>query len=216
MRRPGGQEEFRRTEREVRAVRGITPKSTLQFAGAGHVGTASVRGMPVLQRLRDAGYHVWPFDPPRLPLVVEIYPRALTGSVVKSRSGDRGAFLSGAMPDSELRVRAASTEDAFDAAVSALAMSEALDEIALLDREPAYALEGKIWTPRAAPRLAPARALTIPRHAVEQTLDEEPLVAALEQIAGQLDRLLEAVAEISAKLDVANERLADLNRSQWS
>ena len=50
-------------ERAAR-VRGIAPKSVFQIGGAGSVGTASLRGMPVLQRLREAGFAVWPFDRP--------------------------------------------------------------------------------------------------------------------------------------------------------
>jgi hypothetical protein len=37
-------------------VRGIGPKSVFQIGGAGSVGTASLRGMPVLRRLREAGF----------------------------------------------------------------------------------------------------------------------------------------------------------------
>jgi len=78
-------EGFRKTDRSIR-VGGISPKSPLQVGGAGAVGTGSVRGMPVLRRLQSAGLSIWPFDPPRLPMVLEIYPRLLTGPVTKPRS----------------------------------------------------------------------------------------------------------------------------------
>jgi len=86
-------EHFRETDRSCEPVAGITPKSVFQIGGAGAVGTASIRGMPYLGRLREAGFSVWPFDPPRLPLVVEIYPRALTGEVNKSDAGARTEYL---------------------------------------------------------------------------------------------------------------------------
>jgi len=47
----------------------------------------------------------------------------------------------------DVRRLAAASEDAFDAAVSALAMAAAEELLALPD-EPGYALEGKIWQPR--------------------------------------------------------------------
>jgi len=49
----------------------------------------------------------------------------------------------------DLLERAAGSEDAFDAAVSALAMSEHEAELRTLDppADPVYAIEGKIWQP---------------------------------------------------------------------
>src|SRR5690606_29646039 len=51
---------FRRTEQDYRS-RGHQAKSVFQIGGAGAVGTGSLRGMPVLHRLRRAGFTVWPF-----------------------------------------------------------------------------------------------------------------------------------------------------------
>jgi hypothetical protein len=153
VRKPPGREELRRTEREVRAVRGIAPKSALQVAGAGHVGTATVRGMPLLERLRAAGFHVWPFDRAAFPLVVEIYPRVLTGAVNKSSFAERCEYLRATFPElpTELAVRAMQSDDAFDAAVSALVMSRHAAQFASLppvhDRQ--RQLEGLIWEPPA-------------------------------------------------------------------
>jgi hypothetical protein len=81
--------QFRRTEQDVGVTAGIRPKSVFQIGGAGAVGTESLRGMPILLRLRDAGFAVWPFDDVHLPLVVEIYPRLLTRAVNKSRRDSR-------------------------------------------------------------------------------------------------------------------------------
>ena len=54
-RRPIGPQQLRRTEATIAAVGGIRPKSTFQIGGAGSVGTGSVRGFPVLARLRAGG-----------------------------------------------------------------------------------------------------------------------------------------------------------------
>ena len=128
------------------------PKSVFQIGGAGAVGTGSLRGMRHLADLADAGFSIWPFDDPGRPLAVEIYPRALTGPVLKSRHRARREYLArrfGAQ-DEVMRERAAGSEDAFDAAVSAIVMARHREEFAAL---PAFApgspqrLEGEIWTP---------------------------------------------------------------------
>ena len=124
--RPDLPDHFRQTERAVPPVRGITPKSTFQVGGAGAVGTGSLRGMPFLLTLRAAGFAIWPFDPPRFPLVVEIYPRLFTGPVVKRSASARASYLEVLTPalPCALRVRAESCEDAFDAAISAIEMGK--------------------------------------------------------------------------------------------
>jgi predicted nuclease with RNAse H fold len=142
------QQELRRTEREVRAP-GFQPKSVFQLVGAGQVGRGSLYGMQALHRLAASGFRMWPFDAPGLPLVVEIFPRLLTGAVTKNRQRDRERYLAAlAMPPAFRRL-AATSEDAFDAAVSALVMAASVDELLGLRHEPDYALEGKIWQPRA-------------------------------------------------------------------
>jgi len=101
--------------------------------------------------LSDADFSIWPFDPVRLPAVVEIYPRLLTGEVVKSRPEARDVYLRGNYPglSHAAKVEAASSEDAFDAAVSALVMWEHREE--LLDLKQAadqtVLREGWIWAP---------------------------------------------------------------------
>jgi hypothetical protein len=143
--------QFRRTEGERMPVRGIAPKSVFQVGGAGAVGTGSLRGMPWLRDLADAGFAIWPFDDARLPLALEIYPRFLTGRVTKSSARARELYLAqrfGA-EDRALLACAAASEDAFDAAVSALVMSRHADAIARLraDDDATYRVEGRIWTP---------------------------------------------------------------------
>ena len=145
------QDHFRATEQSLSDAHG-RPKSVFQVGGAGAVGTGSIRGMALLPRLRKAGFAIWPFNPPSLPLVVEIYPRALTGPVVKSLTAARRQYLDvwGWPRDPALRARVAATEDSFDAAVSARQMALHATEFAdlpapsQLDR-----VEGRIWLPEA-------------------------------------------------------------------
>ena len=149
--RPEMREHFRLTEREAESVAGVRPKSVFQIAGAGAVGTGSLRGMPFLAQLQDAGFAIWPFDESRTATVVEIYPRLLTGSVVKSDPEARHAYLRARFPDldSEIARRAASSEDAFDAMVSALVMWRHRDELRTLApaTDETTRLEGGIWVP---------------------------------------------------------------------
>jgi hypothetical protein len=125
----------------------VLPKSVFQIGGAGAVGTGSIRGMPYLLTLAESGFGIWPFSE-RWPQVVEIYPRALTGPVNKSKWSTRHAYLLQRFPEQpmDLLERAAGSEDAFDAAVSALAMSEQLRTLPP-PADPVYAIEGKIWQP---------------------------------------------------------------------
>jgi hypothetical protein len=149
--RPDLPAHLRRTEASLAAVGGIRPKSSFQIGGAGSVGTGSVRGFPALARLQDAGFAIWPFDAPAPPPVaLEIWPRAFTGPVVKSDAAARATHLEAAHPhvSGALRDAAVASEDAFDAAVSAIVMSHhesqlrALPAIDAADRE-----EGWVWSP---------------------------------------------------------------------
>jgi hypothetical protein len=142
---------LRVTEAAFGVVGGVRPKSTFQIGGAGSVGTGSIRAFPVLARLRSAGFAIWPFDAARLPLAIEVWPRACTGAVVKSNAGERTTLLDQRFPglDPELRARAISSDDAFDAAVTALVMAARADEFPGL-RPPGDAaarLEGWAWMP---------------------------------------------------------------------
>ena len=149
-RRPEGLIEWRRTEVTCREM-DLRPRSVFQVGGAGAVGTGSLRGMPLLHRLTAAGFSVWPFDDPALPMVVEIYPRALTGPVTKSCRPCRERYLQSCYPalNDEWKATAASSEDAFDAAVSALQMArhvKALEQLPVIN-DPTLRLEGLIWHP---------------------------------------------------------------------
>ncbi len=134
--RPGqrrGDEVQLRTCEEGWNVRGIVPKSVFQIGGAGAVGTGTIRGIPLLSRLRDGGWAIWPFDEPSTHLVAEIWPRLLTGPVAKSSPIERRAWLDAhATLPAPMANRAASSEDAFDAAASALVLSRCNDLAATL------------------------------------------------------------------------------------
>lgn len=138
---------YRRTETEGYAAQ---PKSVFQIGGAGAVGTGSIRGMPHLLALAEHGFGVWPFSD-GWPRAVEIYPRALTGKVKKNSWAERHAHLFRRFPGqpADLLERAAGSEDAFDAAVSALVMSEHGAELQSLapTTDPVYGIEGRIWLP---------------------------------------------------------------------
>jgi hypothetical protein len=125
-------------------VRGIGPKSVFQIGGAGSVGTASLRGMPVLLRLREAGFAVWPFDRAGFPMVVEMYTRLNTGPVRKSNATARAAYLL-----KKRKERARGSEDAFDALVSCMAMTARRGEFAglAMPKDPEYRVEGWTWAP---------------------------------------------------------------------
>jgi hypothetical protein len=151
--RPPLVEEYRVTERALGSVAGIRPKSVFQIGGAGAVGTGSLRGMPFLGRFADAGFSIWPFDPPAPNVVVEIYPRLLTGAVVKSSDEARRTYIerlvaAGSVPP-ELASAAVSTEDAFDAAVSAVVMSTHDGSLTGLPQatDMTTLLEGAVWVP---------------------------------------------------------------------
>jgi hypothetical protein len=150
-RRPALPSHLRVTEVAIASPGGVRPKSTFQVGGAGSVGTGSIRGWPVLTRLRSAGFAIWPFDHARFPLAVEVYPRACTGAVVKSDPAARAALLKERFPElpGSLRVLAVGSEDAFDACVTALVMDAHADGFAELawPADRARRLEGWAWVP---------------------------------------------------------------------
>jgi hypothetical protein len=143
---------LRRTEAAVPRVRGVAPKSVFQIGGAGAVGTGSIRGMPLLHALSTTGATIWPHTRGSAPLiVVEIYPRLLTREVYKSSASHRESLLEERYPALAPvhRALAVASEDAFDAAVSALVMSEHVEDFERLPDEPdpELRLEGRIWHP---------------------------------------------------------------------
>ena len=140
---------FRATEARASGIVGSQPKSVFQIGGGGAVGTGSIRGMPHLLTLHEAGFSVFPFDAPALPLILEIYPRILTGPVVKTDRDHRLAYLKDGFPEmtAEQLAAAASGDDALDAAISAVMMARNLEGILGLERseDPVERMEGRIW-----------------------------------------------------------------------
>jgi hypothetical protein len=139
------------------AARGTQPKSPFQIAGAGHVGTGTLRGIPYLPLLREQGFRIWPFHSPGAYTVVEIYPRYFTGPVIKSRSLARRKRLFELREEHPLyarlsvqqQTRSEMSENAFDALVSAIEMwrrKEALTTLAAAEDETTL-LEGSIFAP---------------------------------------------------------------------
>lgn len=142
---------------------GITPKSPFQIGGSGSVGTGSLRAMPWLMKLREAGFRVWPFegaaldkDRPR-PLLVEMYTRLLTGSVKKSNAVARREYLLNKKKTDAAYAglsrgvieKARGSEDAFDALVCCVEMVRWRDEFAGLraTRDAVLRLECETWRP---------------------------------------------------------------------
>jgi hypothetical protein len=148
-------------------VKGITPKSPFQIGGSGSVGTGSLRAMPFLLRLREAGFRVWPFESASFsgerskPLLVEMYTRLLTGAVAKSNALARREYLLkkkkmdagyaglySKLPRAVL-AKAMGSEDAFDALVCCMEMVRWQGEFAGLraTRDVGLLLEGITWRP---------------------------------------------------------------------
>ena len=145
----------RRTEGALQ-LQGLQPKSVFQIYGAGAVGTGTIRGLPWLLSLKDAGATIWPFDPIALPTVVEIYPRSLYGAEVINNKkpigrNSRRKYLDSNYPQIELHWRdiMIGNDNAFDAGVSALVMAAHTDSFHNLQRatDPTTSLEGEIWHP---------------------------------------------------------------------
>ncbi len=136
-------------------------RSTFHAGGNGTVGLQSIRGMPFLAELRRAGVAVWPFDAPDpgSPVVVEIFPRMIARRLAP-RPSIRGpvfrARVVEALPDGALagppraRDLALASQDAFDAAVSAIALSRGPGAGLLAPAGEVVAREGWIWGVRAA------------------------------------------------------------------
>jgi len=144
-------------------MRGITPKSPFQIGGAGSVGTASLRAMPVLLKLHDAGFRVWPFEHAAVdakqpkPLLVEMYTRLMTGAVAKSNERARKSYLAAKRRNDAVFAgltravlqKAEGSEDAFDALVSTMEMVRYAGTFASLraTKDPVLRLEGITWRP---------------------------------------------------------------------
>jgi hypothetical protein len=140
---------------EAAKVRGIAPKSPFQIGGAGAVGTGTLRGIPLLPELVNGGFSIWPFHRVKLPMVVEIYPRLLTGEVKKGNAEERAKYLKRkrkegvayASISEDVLAKARASEDAFDALVSVMEMSARRGDFPQLEpsTDAVTLLEGAVW-----------------------------------------------------------------------
>jgi hypothetical protein len=142
---------FRQTDRDVSAGH-IRPKSPFQLGGAGAVGTGSLRGIPILHRLHQAGFSIWPFTQPGFPLALEIYPRLFTGPGNKNDPHFRTQHLTDPAYNDlpkEVLTKARDSEDAFDALCSIIGMKNHAQDFGALQpaTDPDPRLEGIIWQP---------------------------------------------------------------------
>jgi len=105
--------------------------------------------MPHLLELQDAGFSIWPFDRAGWPKVIEIYPRLFTERLIKTSRTARNSYLMGYEWNQQLRASAVKSDDALDAAVSAVVMARHGPDLAELKQVPlgAAVLEGLIWHP---------------------------------------------------------------------
>ena len=146
---------FRRTD--TFATPGIQPKSPFQLAGAGHVGTGSLRGIQLLPEFKRQGFQIWPFQAPGPYTLVEIYPRVFTGPVNKSSSLARRARLQALRAEHPMYTRLNERQitscelnaNAFDALVSGIEMWRRKDIFELLPaaQDEVTLLEGTIFAP---------------------------------------------------------------------
>jgi hypothetical protein len=130
-------------------------RSTFHAGGNGTVGLQSIRGMPFLGELRRAGVRIWPFDAPApgAPLVVEIFPRMIARRLApgRARGGAFRALVTAAVPEDALAGVAGAgdlalaNQDAFDAAVSAIALSRCGKAAPEAPAGGAAECEGWIW-----------------------------------------------------------------------
>ena len=143
-------------------MKGITPKSPFQIGGSGSVGTGSLRAIPMLLRLHEAGWRVWPFEGAEFgedarPLLVEMYTRLMTGAVAKSNGDARKRYLAQRRREDPVFAevgravmkKAEGSEDAFDALVSTLEMVRHAEAFPRLraTADPVLRMEGNTWRP---------------------------------------------------------------------
>jgi len=145
---------LRRTDRAVQCA-GAQPVSFFKLSGRGSVGAQVLCGMPELMSLCDVVVAIRPFDPPRLSLAVEVFPRLMARLLAPSADALTGAALRRAVVAQETAVLGGfavvceTNQDAFDAAVVALALARAHDLVGQLERGRAGAdvREGEILAP---------------------------------------------------------------------
>ena len=158
-----GGDPLRATERAAAAT-GARPASVLQLSGPGSVGAQSLWGMPQLLRLADAGLAIWPFDPPRLPMAAEVFPRQMARGLAPDAARLTGPAFRDAVIDGLGATVAGfadalrGSQDAFDAAMAAIGLWRAVRDVSSLGwaETPEERVEGRILMPPDATTPAPA------------------------------------------------------------
>ena len=143
--------QFRKTEEEIKQRKSMNPETVFKLVGPKQVGKSSITGMPILRKLRENGFNIWPFDQPKLPMVIEIYPRLFyDNKIKKSNPEQRREFLKKYSGLSEChRMKATCSDDVFDAVVSALEMSKNMNQLTHVPcvDDIVTKTEGRIWYP---------------------------------------------------------------------
>jgi hypothetical protein len=147
----GGTMLKRCAERELEK-RGVHPESVLNLIGSRQVGPGSIRGIPMLARLRRAGAALWPLDSHARDTLtlVEVFPRLwldATGS--KENPAARVAQVKlwrehGVGFAAESDMLAAASPDAMDAVAAAIGLSR-LDGLGTPRDIPAAILRREAW-----------------------------------------------------------------------
>lgn len=153
-----GQSELRLTEQRLGSSPATSPSSVFRIGGTGSVGGLAVLGAPVLHRIREAGVHIWPIDNAGMHTAVEIFPRGLWGGIdpladpISSQEA-RAQFLADPRirqlqglggGDREVLQR---ERRAFDAFLTAWALSQYGGSIAARTLDATDRIEGQIWIP---------------------------------------------------------------------
>ena len=141
---PGIEEEFRATEKSMPR----RPASFFQLVGANQVALGSLMGIPYLRKLKDEGWHIWPFDDGSFSSVIEIWPSVLR-DYVKLSQNELVASL--AFADDIDTTGNQRSRDAYDTLVSAFVMARAFKTGVDLARatDSQTLCEGQIWLPAA-------------------------------------------------------------------
>jgi hypothetical protein len=148
---------FRHTEEHTRSETGMPPQSVFRLSGQGSVGSQSVRGMPYLTDLSDAGWSIWPFEEPGAHNVVEVFPSAYRVLVqyqwLNAFNDPHSERTLISLMDAELDLDA-SVRDELESegrVVSALLAAWLLwrepDQLPDLSEDANAQLEGRIWLP---------------------------------------------------------------------
>lgn len=148
---------LRETEVHAWHRTGIEPQSTLHLTAPDSAGGHNVRGMAELAGFQDAGWQIWPFDPPGQKMILEVMPRALWQPHARPKAAlsddEARAALTPTIcdllevDDAALRRSIAGSQSAFEAVFTAWSLSDAAPALPDLSYNDAARREGWIWLP---------------------------------------------------------------------